>query len=431
MTESLGDKLHHVAEISQKVRSIPSEIQFATRLRERGFTSATLTQCNSIGGLLKLMYQWHLNPDEDFSVNPMTHEHSIPGVIAGIYLGSGKKSAAIFQNSGLPNVGDGFISFAENYEIPLLAISTFRGLGERSYPHQSIAKRTVALARAFVGQKNVYGSPLGRDIIGNLDKAADVVINKGGEPGQAILLLPKIAIRETMGKTPPNKADTDYKPLNSEVRYEKGTILEDYMEKEELSRDEALLEIMQRHEDALIIFCNGLTARAALKVKDRRGNFYNAAYMGGGKAIGYGAAISNPDLSVVVVDGDENAQMGGSMYDILAENYPTNLEIYTLNNGGASSVDGAIPSVRLGYWHYDMTHVIRTRMDDLTGFPHPRVEDGILDLFDPADAEILKQEVGELKFITRSVRRWIVQAGKSTLKDNDGNLMIPEAYFKN
>lgn len=402
----IPERLHQLAEVGRT-----SEVQFGTRLRERGFNGAAVTQCNSIESLLKLMYQWHLNPQEDFRVDLMTHEHPIAGMIAGKYLASGEKSVAIFQNSGLPNAGDGFISFAENYGVPLLAIATYRGLGELSYPHQSIARRTVSLARSLVGRKHVYGSALGVDILGSLDRAADAVINEGGDSGQAILLLPKGAIRDTLPKTPPNKTDIGYKRVDPELKARKGTLEEDYLEREVVSRDEALMEIMQRHPNSLIIFCNGFTARAALQVKDRPGNFYNAAYMGGGVAIGYGAAISNPGLDVVVADGDQNRQMGSAMNAILAKHYPDNLHIYTLNNGGASSVGAAIPSVDLSYWDYDLTHVIPTQVDDLTNFEHSRVEDGVKNLFNEEDAEVLRQELGELKYITKRTRRWVIQEG--------------------
>lgn len=420
--QEFGDKVHKIAETSREAHRVP-EVQFASRFREKGFYGAALTQCNSIEGLLKYLWQLNLDPNEDFRVYPMTHEHSIPGFVAGEYLATGRKIAAIYQNSGLYNAGDGFVSFAENYGIPLLALSTFRGIGERSYPHNSIARRTIDLARNIVGRRDgVYGSPFGLGLLEDLDAATDRVNGKekdkrGKEkPLQAILLLPGSAIENTLPKGPPNRASTDYKKLDPRVKAEKGTMEEDYLEREMVSRDEALIEIMRRHPIALRIFCNGFTARAALQVKDLPGNFYNAAYMGGGVAIGYGAAISNPRLEVVVVDGDQNRQMGSTMNALLDEYYPPNLHIYTLNNGGASSVNAAIPSVRLSYWDYDLTHVIKTHIDDSTTFEHSRVEDGILNLFNPEDAKVLTRELGELKYITRSVRRWMVQEGKDPVR---------------
>lgn len=411
-----GQRLHQIVEASKIAHGVPTEVEFTNKIRERGFSSATLTQCNSISSLLKLLWQQHLNPRENFQVHRMTHEHAIVGMIAGIYLGSGERSLAISQNSGLANAGDGMVSFAENYEIPFGGVFTFRGLDEWSRPHNSWARRTVAVARAFMGGKHVYGSPLGRNILESFDKFADVVMDED-EPGQAILLLPKWATRESLPKTPPNKADTNYHPLDSEVRETKGTNLDDYQAREEMSQEEALADIAKDYPDALIIACNGNTARGLLWVKDRPNHFYNAAYMGGGKAIGYGAAISNPGLEVVVIDGDQNAQMGNHMYDILAEYYPPNLHIFTLNDGGASSVDASIPSPRLGHWHYEMTHVIRTRVQGIT--ERPRVEEAIynmLSLYNPQDAEILKKEFGELKYITKRVRRWMVQEGKDPVK---------------
>lgn len=415
--EGLGNRLHQVAEVGSMARQVPTELEFTKRAREKwGFSSATLTQCNSIASWLKHLWQLHLDPNEDFQVHLMTIENAIAGVVAGAYLGAGDHSLAIFQNSGLSNFGDGVVSFGENYGIPILAISTFRGLGEVSLPHQSWARRTIGMSRLLMGGKHVYGSILGRNIEDSFDRACEAVLNQDN-PSQAIVLLPKWAIKESLPKTPPNKADTDYKPQNPEVRAARGTNLEDYAEREKMSLKEALQEIDERHKKALVISCNGNTSRELLFVKDRPNHFYNAGYMGGGKAIGYGAAISNPNLEVVVIDGDQNAQMGFYMYDVLDEYYPPNLHIYTLNDGGASSVDASVPSRRLSRWHYEMTHVIRTAVQEVS--EHSRVEEGInklVAMYSPADAEILKRELGELKYITRRVIRWRQQEGKDPIK---------------
>lgn len=63
------------------------------------------------------------------------------------------------------------------------------------------------------------------------------------------------------------------------------------------------------------------TAREAQDKADRMGNFYNVGFMGGGLALGWGAAMSEPYLPVVVVDGDQNSEMG-KMHEILADKYP-------------------------------------------------------------------------------------------------------------
>lgn len=417
----LGQKLHQAAEASKKYRGAPSEVQFTSHLRELGWNSATLTQCNSIGGLLKYMWSLHLDPNEDFRVNHMVHEHAIPGIIAGAYLSSGEKSAAIFQNSALSNIGDGVISYAENYGIPLLAISTIRGFNEWSRPHEAWFRKMFRMSRVIFGDDRVFGSVMGRKTLENLDKAAEKVIGDGQDFGQAIMLLNgKLGLRDSLPKSPPNRnTDIGYKPIPPEIKAVKGIMGEDYLEREEVSRDEALLEIMQRHPNALIIFCNGFTARAAIRVKDRLGNYYNAAYMGGGPAIALGAALYNPGLEVVEVSGDGNRQMD-TVAPIIANRFARgelqNLTLYTLDNGGAASVDAAIPNEPLAYWHHDMTHVIQTRIDDLSEFEHGRVEDSVTKLFDLDDIEVLKKEAGELKEITKRVRRWIVQEDKEPIK---------------
>jgi hypothetical protein len=63
-----------------------------------------------------------------------------------------------------------------------------------------------------------------------------------------------------------------------------------------VARKDAVDHIVERHPNAAIVFSNGFTARDAQAHADRLGNFYNVGYMGGSLAIGWGIAISNPQI---------------------------------------------------------------------------------------------------------------------------------------
>jgi thiamine pyrophosphate-dependent acetolactate synthase large subunit-like protein len=138
-----------------------------------------------------------------------------------------------------------------------------------------------------------------------------------------------------------------------------------------MSREEAIRTIAARHPNAALLFCNGFTSRAARATVDHERAFYNIGYMGGTLAIGWGLAMSRPDVDVVVIDGDQNALMS-AMKDQLAADYPPNLHWYILDNGIGASV-GTSESLPLGAMYDDLARIVRTKPDEPGSFVFPRV----------------------------------------------------------
>ncbi len=114
-----------------------------------------------------------------------------------------------------------------------------------------------------------------------------------------------------------------------------------------MNRADAIRQIANRHPDAAIIFCNGLTSREASFVADRPGNFYLLHGMGEALSVGIGLRSARPDLSVVVVDGDGNAAMGLSAWNLLPVE---GLHYYVLENGSYETT-GSQPTPRLEVQH--------------------------------------------------------------------------------
>lgn len=77
-----------------------------------------------------------------------------------------------------------------------------------------------------------------------------------------------------------------------------------------MKRIEAILNIINKHPSAAIIFSNGLTASEGCWVSDRTGNFYMRHAMGEALSVGIGLRQYRKDLEVVVIEGDGNAIMG-------------------------------------------------------------------------------------------------------------------------
>lgn len=304
-----------------------------------------------------------------------SHEGNLAGIAGGIWFGTGRPALVHMQNSGLPNAGDGFISFADTevYGIPMAAMVTFRGAtpADRSEPHQAIGRRTDALCDAiFGGEAVIRGNRYGTDLLRHVE--ISIAAARAGSIG--VVKVAEAGFRKTYRATLPPAQAAGACLDRRALRARKGidSLDASLRSSTPLSRDEAIRAIAAQHPDAAMLYCNGYTSRAARALVDSPRNFYNIGYMGGTLAIAWGLAKSRPDLEVVVVDGDQNALMS-QMKDHLAGDYPSNLHWYVLNNGIGASV-GTSESLPLGAQYDDLARVIETRPDEPGAFAHPRVQ---------------------------------------------------------
>lgn len=384
----------------------PTDVQLADALLDRGIRHVASVPC-SITASVDAIWRdysraWKMNYWR------MVNEHSLGGVVAGVYLGTGEMALAHMQNSGVGNAADAFISFAAVFKVPTLALVTWRGndLKDNSEPHQEIGRRTTRLTRVITDRGGSFGERGGRGILRQIDKALDWA--RAGNV--SIIRLSPDAFKPTYPLELKPSIEPDIPTLrekHEEMRTGKGLSVEFVRGRQRISRVEAIQDIIFRHPDAAIIFSNGFTSRDAQAHTDRIGNLYNPGYMGGGLALGWGMAMSNPDIEVVVVDGDQNAQMG-KMTEVLANNYPPNLHWEILDNGFGVSV-GVAESNPLPWWYYDLARVTRTIPDEPTGpkkFNAPRVgARGVY--FDSTEAMTLAQEIGPLPAHMQRFRNWV------------------------
>ncbi|MFM1805579.1 MAG: hypothetical protein RL136_2458 [Planctomycetota bacterium] len=301
------------------------------------------------------------------------HEGNLAGIAGGFYLATGRPALVHMQNSGLPNAGDGFISFAdpEVYGIPMAVMVTYRGATthDDSEPHQAIGRRTDALCDAVFGEHGtVCGERSGRALLEETRRSiaaarhGGIGVVKVADAGFRRSIVPCWHPAPACGTRPRSirRATKGADSLDSSLR-----------SSTPLSRDEAIRGIAALHPDAALLFCNGYTSRAARALVDAPRCLYNIGYMGGTLAIGWGLAKARPDLEIVVVDGDQNALMS-AMKDQLAADYPPNLHWYILDNGVGASV-GTSESVPLSAMHGDLARIVETRPDEPGSFRHPRV----------------------------------------------------------
>ncbi len=102
-------------------------------------------------------------------------------------------------------------------------------------------------------------------------------------------------------------------------------------------RIEIIDELLKNHPDAFFIFSNGLTSREASYFHPEDRCFYLLHGMGETLSIGIGFAKTQPNIEVVVVEGDGSALMGLASWSLMPVK---NLHYYILANGVHETTGG-------------------------------------------------------------------------------------------
>ena len=354
--------------------SLPSDTDLAHCILEAGLGTIVTVPCSVTAGLHSQLTAFDRNGRLELLTS--THEANLVGLAAGIWFGTGRPALIHLQNSGLPNIGDGIVTFAHPwiFAIPMAALVTFRGASaaDESEPHLAIGDRTDGLVSLIFGQDTLIGGDR-YGLQGVIDPFRRVLAHAAAG-GMAVLKLSPYGFRSSATEPTLPAAAPQGSPVAlmeaMRRRQEQGWPASLADPATVLDRDGAIAAIRAAHPGAAVLFSNGYTSRAAQATEDRPSDFYNVGYMGGTLAIGWALARSCPGLEVVVVDGDQNAQMS-AMKDHLLLEYPANLHWYILNNGMGASVGGPT-SLPLSPLYDAMARVIATQPDG-GPFPHPRV----------------------------------------------------------
>ena len=104
-----------------------------------------------------------------------------------------------------------------------------------------------------------------------------------------------------------------------------------------MARREAIVDIMDKIDDEIVVCNIGFPSRELYDIDDRDKNFYMIGSMGLASSIGFGLALARPDKDVVVIDGDGSLLMNmGSLVTVFANN-PRNLTWIVIDNGAYGS----------------------------------------------------------------------------------------------
>ncbi len=418
-------KTRQVIHATRELIGTPTDIELTEKLTtEAGIKEVYWVPCSITDTIQNLM----VKKDAKGEINyyQMVNEHSLAGAAAGNYLASSRRALIHMQNSGLPNAADGIISFANVYKIPIPSIVTDRGnsLKDDSEPHQEIGKMTNILTRT-VFKGRTHGDRLGRGIL----KAADKMLEETKDGYPSVLRLAPEAFRK-VHKLSLSEEEFDYEKYEENKKMfvkEHGQQTNPIDSGEPLAREEALNRIKKETEikygkDVALVVSNGYNSRAAQASIDRLGNFYHVGYMGGTLAIGWGMAKANPDLNVVVIDGDQNAMMG-KMTEILDHDYPNNLQWVIVDNRHGTSV-GTARSPIIPSWYYDQAWIINTIPEKPGEFKAPRV--GKRGAYFEDDISYMESRLGPLEYHAERFKDWAIAVTAEMKRNAQFN-----ANFKN
>jgi thiamine pyrophosphate-dependent acetolactate synthase large subunit-like protein len=99
-----------------------------------------------------------------------------------------------------------------------------------------------------------------------------------------------------------------------------------------LDRRAVVAELLKNRENAVVISGLGSPTYDVAAVSPSDRNYYLWGAMGGAAMMGFGLALSKPDLHVIVITGDGEALMGMGALATIGANKPRNLTVVVLDN---------------------------------------------------------------------------------------------------
>lgn len=293
---------------------------FCSELEMRGFTTASGVPCSFFGGPIAYLSR---TPGRYV---PAANEGGALATAAGVALAGGR-SYVMLQNSGLGNLINPLTSLVMTYRIPVLTFVSLRGWPD---PAQDEPQHEVmgTITRPFLEMLGlphwILRADADQETFAEILTAAEQAVSKGEAP---FLLVEKGAV----GKCEVAAAEAD----------------------ERLDSGAVVRLVTELADDAPVIATTGYTGRELFGIDDRPRNFYMQGSMGHASSIALGVALTKPDKTVVVLDGDGAALMHLGTLSVIGDQAPANLLHVVLDNGIHESTGG------------QMTTSGRTRLEDV------------------------------------------------------------------
>lgn len=249
-------------------------------------------------------------------------------IAAGASIG-GKKSVALMQNSGLGNAISPLTSLIHTFKIPVLIICTHRGEpGQQDEPqHELMGNITKELFDCVgIGYESF---PQTTEEVNRALTNITRSIEEKCTPYSLIMQKGSVANFDLTNQSPSRRQDAFY-------------YCDEDSDGTPLTRNQVLQSVVENTKgtNTVVIATTGHTGRELYSISDLPNYFYMVGSMGCASSLGLGLALSRPDLSVLVIDGDGAALMRlGNLATIGAYN-PSNFSHLLLDNEAHDSTGG-------------------------------------------------------------------------------------------
>ncbi|MEU3855340.1 phosphonopyruvate decarboxylase [Streptomyces sp. NPDC029554] len=280
---------------------------FCDLLAERGFAFASGVPCSHFGGPIA-----HLSTQSGRYV-PAPNEGSALAVAAGAALG-GQRAYVMLQNSGLGNLINPLTSLVMTYQLPILTFTSLRGWPDPATDEPQHAVMGPATPALLDSVGSPHYTLYAQHGVEDFRSVLDLVEKDLAAQRAPFVLVERGAIGKAKAANAPH-ADG-------------------------LAAAHAIGVVTEAAPQAAVIATTGFTGRDTFAVADAPGNFYMQGSMGHASSIGLGVAMSHPERTVVVLDGDGALLMHLGALSMIGHEAPGNLIHVVLDNRVHESTGG-------------------------------------------------------------------------------------------
>lgn len=307
---------------------------------------------------------------------PATDEGAAVAIATGYQIASGKSALVLMQNSGIGNAISPLTSFNAIFREPITLMVSQRG-GENDEPQHELMGM---IDEFLLNTCNVLTRPVQRlemdmykEYIANQDtQCLAYLVPKGTFDSVELMAnLPEerrhksVWFNEVSGKYEGERQVTRQNTLHSKYEF-----IQKIVEKAKAS--------FKRY---VIIATTGYTGRELWSIEDAENNLYMVGSMGCASALGLGMALGDPDLKVIVLDGDGAVLMRPGAMATIGSVQPDNLIHICFNNGMYDTTGGQATgcwntsfrdiAMGFGYSNVMLTNSLKTinRLDERSNGP--------------------------------------------------------------
>ncbi len=254
------------------------------------------------------------------------NEGDAVAIAAGAML-AGKRSVAMFQNSGLGNAVNPLTSLTYTFRVPVLLIPTLRGEpgGPSDEPQHELMGAITTDMLELMQVPWEYFPTADDEIAASLERAVAAL-----DAGSSYALVMR-------------KGSVAKHELKSHAAVRVPALFAGEVAAPAAQRNEILAAIQARTGEstgAVLIGTTGYTGRELYACQDRANQLYMVGSMGCAVSLGLGIALAQPERKVIVLDGDGAALMRLGAQGIAGYERPANLVHVLLDNAIHESTGG-------------------------------------------------------------------------------------------